>query len=90
MSDEGVITITIVAVNDAPYAADAAESDEDNAVVINVVSNDTISTAVYGRLCDAGRCTDERCRDRQRQWHAYTPQDNYSGVDVLTYTVDDN
>ena len=92
--DEATVTISVTAVNDAPIATDDSENTlMDNPVVINVASNDTdidgtinvasvsiVSSPTHGTLSVdplTGKIT-------------YTPNSNYSGSDVFTYSVCDN
>ncbi len=83
------VTITVTAANDAPIAVnDAATTNEDTAVTIPVLSNDsdpdgttpTVSTSTGATsgtvVCSATSCT-------------YTPNANFNGSDSFTYTITD-
>ncbi|MDH3500047.1 MAG: Ig-like domain-containing protein, partial [Acidimicrobiia bacterium] len=86
------VTVFVEGVNDAPAAADdAAATDEDTPVEINVLSNDsdpdaygeltvTLATApAHGTVAKTGPGT-----------FRYTPDTDWNGVDAFTYQVDDN
>jgi hypothetical protein len=85
-----VFTITVIDVNDAPVAVDdSAETDEDTAVVIDVLLNDTdaendaltisavVSLPINGTVISNG--TDI----------TYTPDANFYGIDSFIYRVSD-
>ncbi len=84
-----VVTITIEAVNDGPVAIDdTASTNEDEAVSISVLSNDTdvddinlslaaVSLAQNGRTSISG------------QQVVYSPSVNFAGMDRFTYRVSD-
>ena len=90
VSDIATVTITVRPVNDAPIAADdAAITDEDVPVMVDVLANDRDVdldplTAVivdgprYGTLVPTGAGT-----------FAYTPGVNFFGTDRFTYRADD-
>ena len=86
------VTVYVEGVNDAPDANDdAAATDEDSSVIIDVLSNDSdidgydelsidLETApAHGTAVVTGAGTFE-----------YTPDANWNGVDSFTYEVDDN
>jgi hypothetical protein len=91
-SDTGVVTIVVHPVNDPPVAVnDSATTDEDVAVNINVLANDSdrdrdvLSVSDYHKTSTkggavsctgAGVCT-------------YTPLANFNGTDTFGYTVSD-
>ncbi len=87
--DSASVTIEVIPVNDPPLAAgDAAITDEDQAVVVSVIVNDSdpdgdslfvasASTPAHGAVSiGAGSIT-------------YTPSDDFYGSDQFTYTVCD-
>ncbi len=88
-SGSALVTITIKAVNDAPVAHDdTARANEDEAVSISVLSNDTdvdndslslaeVSPAQNGRTSISG------------QQVVYSPRLNFEGTDSFTYRVSD-
>ena len=83
------VTVTVTAVNNPPVAADdSATTNEDTAVTISVLANDTdvdgptltvstVSGAANGAIANNG--TDV----------TYTPNANFNGTDSFTYTVSD-
>jgi hypothetical protein len=82
--------VNVTADNDAPIAEnDTTSTDQNNAVTINALSNDfdvdgdslTIvsATATYGNLVLEGSGV-----------ITYTPLQNFSGPDTITYTIDDS
>ncbi len=89
LSDTALVTITIAAVNDAPVARDdRASTNEDEAVSISVLSNDTdvdnsrlslaaVSPAQSGTTSISG------------QQVVYSPSLNFAGTDSFTYRVFD-
>ncbi|MBF0368285.1 MAG: tandem-95 repeat protein [Magnetococcales bacterium] len=86
----GTVFISILAVNDAPTAvADEVTTDEDQAVVIDPLANDTdddgdtltlisFSQGSYGDVIDNGDGT-----------LSYEPDADFFGTDTFTYSVDD-
>lgn len=89
----GAATVNIsVTANQAPTGvADAATTDQDIAVVIDVIANDTdpegqpLTVATFDPTSVAGHtvsCTGSDC--------TYTPTGGYFGTDTFTYTATDN
>lgn len=88
--DTAVVSVTIQAVNDAPVANDdAAMTDENTAVTIPVLTNDTdidgdsltvdsVTQGSNGSVINNGNDL------------TYTPNSGFSGSDVFTYTVSDS
>ena len=88
---EASVSITVTAVNDAPVAADdAATTDEETTVTIDVLANDTdadgdpltvqsMTDPSHGTLTDNGDGT-----------ITYTPETDFNGTDAFTYTVSDS
>ena len=88
--DSATVNVTVTATNDAPTAAaDAATTNEDAPVAINVVANDsdidgdtlTPSTVSAPDLGSVAIAPDGKV--------VYTPPPNYFGPDSFTYTVSD-
>ncbi|WP_128581581.1 Ig-like domain-containing protein [Pseudoalteromonas agarivorans] len=84
----GVLNITVTPVNDAPVAnPDIAAINEDSSTTVNVVANDTDtegdSLTITTVSADSGSAT---IVANQIQ---YTPQADYNGTAVVTYTVSD-
>ena len=90
-SNIATVSITVNSVNDAPVAADdTASTNEDTAVVIDVLANDTdadtgdtltvqsVTNPANGTVADNGDGT-----------VTYTPAANFHGTDTFTYTVSD-
>jgi len=81
--------VTITAVNDAPDAVnDAATTNEDTPVTVNVTANDTdvdgdsVSVTANSQGTNGSvSCTATSC--------TYTPNANYYGSDSFTYTIGD-
>lgn len=83
------ITLTVTAVNDPPVAnPDSAVTNEDTAVIISVLPNDTdidgnpltvtSATAANGTVVINGDNS-----------ITYTPRANFNGTDTITYTISD-
>ena len=84
----GVLNITVTPVNDSPVAnPDTAAINEDSSTTVNVVANDTDtegdSLTITTVSADSGSAT---IVANQIQ---YTPQADYNGTAVVTYTVSD-
>ncbi len=88
-SSSATVAVTVNSVNDAPVAAgDAAVTDEDTAVTVNVLGNDgdvdgdtltvTKASAGHGTVAINGDGT-----------LTYTPVANYNGTDTITYSISD-
>ncbi len=87
-TDDALVTITVVAVNDAPVAEDdAATTDEDTAVEIDILANDkdVERDAQLSITSDPSNGTAEIVDDRI----VYTPATDFNGADSLGYTLDD-
>ena len=84
----GVLNITVTPVNDSPVAnPDTATINEDSSTTVNVVANDTDtegdSLTITTVSADSGSAT---IVANQIQ---YTPQADYNGTAVVTYTISD-
>ena len=90
LTDTGTVTVTIGSVNDAPFAADdTASTDEDTAVTINVLANDSdpeLDTLSVTEVSTPGHGTAVLNGDNTV---TYTPVLDYVGSDSFTYTVSD-
>src|SRR5439155_1920671 len=84
------VAVTVAPVNDAPAARDdSATTDEDTAVVINVLANDSdvdgdslaVSAVTQGSHGAAAINADGTV--------TYAPAANYNGPDSFTYTISD-
>ncbi|MEO0329559.1 MAG: Ig-like domain-containing protein [Pseudomonadota bacterium] len=95
--DTGTVTVTVRPVNDDPVAVDdTATTDEDTAVAIDVLANDTdidgntlfVATNQNGApIASANNGTVALNANGQI---VYTPNANFVGNDNITYTVTDN
>jgi gliding motility-associated-like protein len=101
-SNSATVTITVTAENDLPIAvADAGNTNEDNAVTLNVLTNDSDpdgtldATTVDLDISTAGiqntRTTASGTYSVDGSGNvAYTPTANFNGVATVQYTVRDN
>ncbi len=92
-SSDTNVTITINSINDAPVAAnDTATVDEDGAVTIDVLNNDTdvdgTNEINVNSLSIVTQATNGVAVISEGQI-IYTPNENYNGSDVFNYTVSD-
>ncbi len=89
LSDTASVTITIRAVNDGPVAFDdRANTDEDVAVSISVLSNDTDIEDDSLSLAAVSPAQNGRSSINGRQV-VYSPRLNFVGTDSFTYRVSD-
>ncbi len=90
-SDIGLVTIVVKPENDAPNAInDIASTDEDTAVSINVLGNDTDSDLPDDTLTIASVTQPENGTTVISAGKIlYTPSENYNGTDSFSYTVSD-
>ncbi|QKK05103.1 MAG: tandem-95 repeat protein [Pseudomonadota bacterium] len=85
----GNVSLTVNPVNDAPLAADdAVTTDEDTAVVVNVLANDS---DVENDVLSISAATDGANGTVTHDGTSvtYTPDANFFGADSFTYTVSD-
>jgi len=87
--DMATVTVNVVGVNDAPIAKpDKSSTDEDTAVVIDVLANDTDvdgDTLTITNLSNPAHGVVSIVDGKV----IYTPNKNYSGTDSFTYTPND-
>ena len=88
-SDIATVTVNVGAINDAPVANDdTADTDEDNATTINVLTNDTdidgdgltvnaVTQGTNGTVANNGADV------------TYTPNADFEGADTFTYAITD-
>jgi VCBS repeat-containing protein len=90
-TDTATVTVTVGAVNDAPVATDdAIDTDEDVAITVDVLPNDndpdgdtlTITAVTQG---ENGTVAIDPISGNP----VYTPDENFNGTDIFTYTIDD-
>ncbi len=96
-SNTATVSITVSAVNDAPVAAnDSARTDEDRAVAIDVLANDTdvennsLSVGAGSITAPANGTATLITSDENAGKILYTPNGNFNGSDSFTYKVCDN
>lgn len=95
LTDTGTVTVTVNAVNNLPVAInDAAQTDEDISVTVDVLENDTdADIAVEGdslRVVSAGDAQHGTVTVAQDELSVtYAPAKDYNGVDTFTYTIED-
>jgi len=90
-SEPATVTITVNPINDAPVANDdSAATDEDTAVVVNVLTNDsdvdndtlTVESVTQGSIGSVVKNADNTV--------TYTPNPNLNGTDSFSYIVTDS
>jgi DNA gyrase/topoisomerase IV subunit B len=89
LPDTAEVCVTVNAVNDAPSANDdSATTDEDTAVVVSVLDNDTdVDSATLTVTAVSDPANGSATTDGSTV--TYTPDANFSGTDTFTYTVSD-
>ncbi|HEV2765271.1 MAG TPA: tandem-95 repeat protein, partial [Pyrinomonadaceae bacterium] len=88
-SNTATVQINVTPVNDAPVASeDAATTDEDSAVTVDVLSNDTDVEGDALSLASVGGATNGTVAVVNNQ-AVFTPAANYHGPASFTYTVSD-
>jgi hypothetical protein len=89
-TDTATVTMTVNAVNDNPVANDdTASTDEDTAVNVDVLSNDTdVDTGDTLTVDSVTQPTHGTVTNNSTDI-TYTPDLNYNGTDSFTYTVSD-
>ncbi|MFN4764668.1 Ig-like domain-containing protein, partial [Gillisia sp. Q332] len=84
------ITINVTPVNDAPVAVDdTATTDEDTAVNINVLANDTDVDGDTLTVTQTTAPTNGSVVINTDYTITYTPDANFNGTDTFTYTITD-
>ena len=86
----GTVTVNVQSVNDAPVAnADSATTDEDTAVNVSVLANDTDVDGDNLAVSGVTNGTHGTATANANNTITYTPGANYFGPDTFTYTVSD-
>jgi DNA/RNA endonuclease G (NUC1) len=86
----GSVSVTVNPVNDNPVAgADAAATDEDSAVTVNVLANDSDVDGDTLNVQSAGGASKGSVAVTADNKVVYTPNSNANGADSFTYTVSD-
>ena len=89
-SNVATVTITIAAVNDAPVAGnDSATTNEDTAVTIAVLTNDTDVDGDVLAVTSASTPLHGSAVANPDGTITYTPAANFNGADTFTYTIGD-
>ena len=87
---EARVVVTVVNVNEAPEAADdEAVTDEDEALTVDVLANDTDPDGDDLRVESVSAPAHGTTRVASDGGVTYTPAANYHGVDRFTYVVSD-
>lgn len=87
----GSVEVSVTCVNDAPVAAaDQAETDEDQAVHVHVLENDTDADGDTLHVTEASGADHGTLALAINDAVAYTPDAGWCGVDDFTYTVADS
>ncbi|WP_136635757.1 Ig-like domain-containing protein [Pseudooceanicola onchidii] len=88
-TDTATVTVTVKPVNDAPVAVDDAdETEEDTAVTIDVVGNDTDVDGDDLTVTSVGTPANGTAAIVGNQI-LYTPAAGFTGTDTFTYTITD-
>ncbi|MBB4862598.1 VCBS repeat-containing protein [Pseudomonas nitritireducens] len=89
LSDPQTITITVNGTNDDPVAnTDTAHTSEDTPVTIDVLGNDTDAEGDH-LLVTGASATNGTVVINQDGTLTYSPKENFSGSDTITYTISD-
>lgn len=89
-SNTATVTVTVTAVNDLPLAqADSASTNEDSAVLIDVLANDSDIEGDALTITGVGQPAHGSAAISANQI-LYTPAANYSGPDSFPYQVSDS
>lgn len=93
-SNNALVTISVVAVNDAPsVVADAASTNEDTSVEINVLANDSDSDGSIDATTveiENSPTNGDVSVNNTTGLITYTPDTNFFGTDSFAYSVADN
>ena len=90
LSAEALVTVTVVNVNELPEAADdEASTDEDVAVTVDVLANDTDPDGDSLRVASVSAPANGTAEVAAGGGVLYTPAANWRGTDSFTYEVDD-
>ncbi|MFC1759273.1 Ig-like domain-containing protein, partial [Planctomycetota bacterium] len=86
----GSVNVTIASVNDAPVATgDTAATDEDNAVIINVLGNDSDADGDVISVLSATAGANGTATVNADGTITYTPNADFHGTDSFAYTISD-
>ncbi len=89
-TDMATVTVTVDPVNDNPVAEDdTATLDEDTAVIVSVLTNDSDADGDPLSISAFGQGANGTVTDNGDGTLTYTPDENFNGSDSFTYTVSD-
>ncbi len=89
-TDTATVTVTVNAINDPPVANDdTATTDEDNAVVIEVLANDTDSDGGTLSIESTTAAANGTVVVNADGTITYTPNADFNGEDTFSYTLSD-
>ncbi len=89
-ADTATVSLTVNSVNDVPVAnTDSATTDEDNSVVINVLTNDTDADGDSLTVTGANAPSNGSVQVNGGNTITYTPDSDFNGSDAFTYTISD-
>ena len=89
-TDTATVSVTVDPVNDAPDAVDdSATTDEDNAVIINLLGNDTDVEGDTLTISAIGAASNGTVVDNGDGTVTYTPDAEFNGSDSFTYDISD-
>ena len=89
-SDTATVNVTVNPFNDAPVAAnDSATTDQDVAVVISVLTNDSDIDGDSLSISAFTQGSNGAVTDNGNGTLTYTPNNGFSGSDSFTYTISD-
>ncbi|TMQ06211.1 MAG: tandem-95 repeat protein, partial [Deltaproteobacteria bacterium] len=84
------VVLDVASVNDAPVAADdAASTDEDSPVTVDVVANDSDVDGDALAIASITQPAHGSAAIADGHHVTYTPAANYNGADSFSYTIDD-
>ncbi|EOK5607964.1 tandem-95 repeat protein [Vibrio parahaemolyticus] len=90
LTDEANVTVTVTPVNDSPVAVDdTVSTQEDTAVTIDVLPNDTDIDGDTLRIDSASVPSDQGTVEIVDGKLVFTPAENFNGDAEITYTVTD-
>ena len=90
LQDTATVTITVNPVNDAPVANDdTASTDEDNAVTVDVLDNDTDVDDDELTVVSTTQPSNGNIVINEDGTITYTPNENFNGEDTFEYTIED-
>lgn len=88
-SSTGTLTVTVQPVNDTPVAvSDTASTNEDTAVIVDVLANDSDVEATPLQIIGFGQGANGSVELQNGQL-VYAPDANFHGIDSFTYEVSD-